>query len=627
MNREVTQVADSEKDSVSFEIGGEVLASFKSGDIQGKDILLSFKPAGSSDQEIFDSYSSIFDVPAYAVYMKPVLLVDGEVAAEGEEYLETTLGTKSSFTIHISSGGQNTSVTNDVTTGSMYAVTMDSQNITATELQAIYDEVAALKDSATEDNVYSEEYLGKLLNLAGKLYFAQVDIADTIAADMYDVAVTRSLSEGITGYEVQTSSLYGMVTGISEGSLYIDVDTDSHSVVSLVGEEDVPRQYMISTGMVSSLYESTVWEEITGYKSVSTISILSKAQEENIDILLISGANLDTEIEKLNTDETTKQNVINAVNSGKIVTIPSEDVTIGGWSGTGYIVTNPETGAGAYMISGGLNGGSSSFIVYMKYLAGVISKVGNILLMVAGIVGLLSCAWIPGVDLVIAGLVLMLYLAIEDYVNYIDAYSQYLLTGDSRLEQQIENEAFWSTTSFLLNLVLIYFLWAVFDSPVPEEPVDGIIEGEGGTTGGETGGTTGGETGGTTGGETGGTTGGETGGTTGGETGGTGEGGSIPGESGSTSKYLEQLDNLSENRINHIINGSKNSNHGWEKLVPDKNWSDIKNIIANVMDTGVEGPYKSVFSKKATINGFEVEVTYTKLSDDTIKISDAWVNQ
>lgn len=90
-------------------------------------------------------------------------------------------------------------------------------------------------------------------------------------------------------------------------------------------------------------------------------------------------------------------------------------------------------------------------------------------------------------------------------------------------------------------------------------------------------------------------------------------------ESGSTSKYLEQLDNLSENKINHMIDGSKNSNHGWEKLVPDKNWSDIKNIIADVMDTGVEGPYKSVFSKKATINGFEVEVTYTKLSDGTIK--------
>lgn len=123
--------------------------------------------------------------------------------AEGEEYLESTLGTRGSFTINLSSGGKNTTVTNDITTGSMYAVTLDGQNITARELQSVYDEAAALKDSVTEENVYSEEYLGKMLAFAGKLYFAQVDIADTIAADMYDASVTRSLSEGITGYEVK----------------------------------------------------------------------------------------------------------------------------------------------------------------------------------------------------------------------------------------------------------------------------------------------------------------------------------------------------------------------------------------------------------------------------------------
>ena len=98
-------------------------------------------------------------------------------------------------------------------------------------------------------------------------------------------------------------------------------------------------------------------------------------------------------------------------------------------------------------------------------------------------------------------------------------------------------------------------------------------------------------------------------------------------EGGLNSKYLEQLNDFSENKIHHIINGSKGSNHGWENLVPDKNWNDIKTIIGEVMETGVEGPYKTVYSKKAIINGFEVEVTYTKLSDGTIKISDAWINQ
>lgn len=253
----------------------------------------------------------------------------------------------------------------------MYAVTLDGQNITAGELQSVYDEAAALKDNVTEENVYSEEYLGKMLAFAGKLYFAQVDIADTMAADTYDVSVTRSLSEGITGYEVRTSSLYGRVTSLSEGSLYIDVDTDSHSVVSLNGEEDAPKEYMFSTGIMSSLYESTVWEELTGNESVSTISILNTAREEGIDILLLSSANLDTELEKLNTDEATKQTVINAVNSGKIVTIPTENVTMGNWHGTGYIVTNPETGTGAYMISGGLNGGSTTDDVTLAYMVDI----------------------------------------------------------------------------------------------------------------------------------------------------------------------------------------------------------------------------------------------------------------
>ena len=366
------QVPDALKDCVTFELNGEVLTTLKASDVQGKDILLSFAPASTSDENIYKSYDSIFDIPAYAVYMTPVLLVDGKEVARGEEYLESTLGSKGSFAMNITSGGRTVTVANEVTTGSMYGVTLDSQNITASELQGIYDEVAALKDSVTEKNVYSEAYLGKLLNLAGKLYYAQVDIADTIAADLYDVAVTRSLSEGITGYEVETTGLYGMVTGIAEGSLYIDVDNDSHSVLSLDEGSDAAREYFLSTGMISSLYESTVWEEITGEESVSTISILAKASEENIDILLLSKENLSEEIEKLNTDETTRQSVINAVNNGMLVTVPSQEVSIGDWHGTGYIVTNPATGVGEYMISGGLNGGSVATDVTLAYAIDII---------------------------------------------------------------------------------------------------------------------------------------------------------------------------------------------------------------------------------------------------------------
>lgn len=163
-------------------------------------------------------------------------------------------------------------------------------------------------------------------------------------------------------------------------------------MISLSGDKDAPRAYMLVTGMLSSQYESTIWEELTGYESVSTMSVLAKAQEENIDLLLLSKNNLDTEIAKLNTDETTKQTVINAVNSGKVVTIPAEDVDIDDWHGTGYIVMNPETGAGAYMISGGLNGGSSPVTVVSAFMVNMMFSVVDMIELMSTMVNCLQIA-------------------------------------------------------------------------------------------------------------------------------------------------------------------------------------------------------------------------------------------
>lgn len=431
-----TQVKEEDKDSVSFAVNGETLATFTADEFSGKNIVLSFAPASDTDLEIYNSYDSIFDIPAYLVYMIPVIYVDGEIAAKGDEYLEQTIGTVSTFTINLSSGGNKTSVSNEITTGSMYAVTLDLQSITADELQSTYDEASVLADSVTEENVYSVEYMGPLLSLVGKLYFAQVDVSNLIVADSYEVTSIRSLSEGIVGYEVETSVSYGLITGIDEGSFYIDVDTDSHYVTSLIGDSDAEKSYMLTTGIISSLYESAVWEEMTGYESVSTISILAKAEELGIETLFIAEYNISEEIEKLETDDNTKKNITNAVNSGKVVIIPSEDVTLGSWNGTGYIILNPETCAGSYMISGGLNGGSvseyidSGFIVSEMYLSySLVSTMESIVsiveMMSLGLGGaILGCAYLMYTTKQIVDMCNNLYNLMVAYYDYIldDSY-------------------------------------------------------------------------------------------------------------------------------------------------------------------------------------------------------------
>ena len=89
-------------------------------------------------------------------------------------------------------------------------------------------------------------------------------------------------------------------------------------------------------------------------------------------------------------------------------------------------------------------------------------------------------------------------------------------------------------------------------------------------------------------------------------------------------EIVEIVDNLSENKIHHIIEGSKGSNHHLELLSSNKDWNEIKNIIIEVIVNGKEEPYLSVYCKKYVIYCKVIQVNYNKYNG-TYKISDAYV--
>ena len=57
-----------------------------------------------------------------------------------------------------------------------------------------------------------------------------------------------------------------------------------------------------------------------------------------------------------------KVDITNAVNAGKKVIISKTEVTQGNWTGAGYIVLDPTTGAAGYQISGGLSGSDCDYL-------------------------------------------------------------------------------------------------------------------------------------------------------------------------------------------------------------------------------------------------------------------------
>ena len=438
-------IKEADSDRVTFTIDGKKLGTYKYAELAGKRITIDYEAETEDDKKALETYGSVFDTPAYLVSMKPVLKFDGEIVAAGNAVI---LGTTQTLSMKITSCGMENAVNNSVTAGSLYQVTLDGQAITGNDLLSSYEEAVALAESATVESVYSDDYLGKVLDVAGKLYFAQLDAANTIASEMCGVKATRSLSEGMTGYQVRTSSLYGSPVAVSEGSLFIDIDHDSHGVVSLSGSKADEVKFMKVSGMLSSLCENLIWEELTGAESVSTMTVLQTATEQDMELLVINESNYEEMSEKLEADNAVLTDIKKAVKSGKEVTVPTREVTMGDWTGTGYIIMDSETGAGAYRISGGLsngttgnlNGGSVTGLVTTEAILGITLLLVDIVELVSCLVSIACMSVIPGgmmVALVIE--MVLLTVAVIELVQYIQLYVRFL-NGDLEAGEQVVTE-------------------------------------------------------------------------------------------------------------------------------------------------------------------------------------------
>jgi hypothetical protein len=92
-------------------------------------------------------------------------------------------------------------------------------------------------------------------------------------------------------------------------------------------------------------------------QAISAVKAIAIAQQQGQKIYTITQENRATALAKLPVGGTVGQEIRNAVNAGKEVTVHEKAISAFGWSGYGYIIVDPETGAGAYLIEGSGNGG------------------------------------------------------------------------------------------------------------------------------------------------------------------------------------------------------------------------------------------------------------------------------
>jgi hypothetical protein len=153
----------------------------------------------------------------------------------------------------------------------------------------------------------------------------------------------------------------GFPTSIKPGGVAFDIPLATINATD-DGHADKLKQFTLQTGILSSALEHAVPEQLfvnaqNPGEAISAVKALQKANAQGQRIYHITQANQATILSNIHHDPDTMDEIQNALNAGKEVITHTDAISVPGWSGAGYIITDPVTGDGAYKISGGGNGG------------------------------------------------------------------------------------------------------------------------------------------------------------------------------------------------------------------------------------------------------------------------------
>lgn len=346
-------------------------------ELAGKKITLSYAPATPQDEAVINSYlpkphadgtpiqpgELPTSLPAYLVNVKPELRLDGQVVATGTAI---GLGTTETFIMNFYDPVTGDSVVQHlVDAGAFEAVALNLGRISPEQMTAIKSKLETTKaklEAGDYTSLNKEGLLGDLFYATALAYHAELGTLNFVAARAMGVNAVTLPSETVFSSQLKVASMWGIPRSVSLGGLNMDAGRLLSIVTAKDGNSNSAKQYALSSGMTSSALEHKVPEQLFSTQSnqaegVSAVKALKIANDQNIPIYTINQSNVATVLPQLQVSQQVKDDILNAVNTGKIVTVSKTDINFNGWIGCGYIIIDPDTGAGAYKIGGGTNGG------------------------------------------------------------------------------------------------------------------------------------------------------------------------------------------------------------------------------------------------------------------------------
>jgi hypothetical protein len=324
-------------------------------ELANKRVTIGYAPATGTDAEIIDAYHGLLNAPTYAAALIPVLRVGGKVVARGHQAVSTGYTQNLAITYRMP-GFSSDRVANPVYVGSLSALAVDLGFSTATQLEKRADGWKSIAPSIDSSNLLTDARAGEAMSMLGSTYFLRNDVYNAVTAQTMGVEQQRSLSGGLVATDVTPTYVASFPVFTRFSGMYMDVDEDAQSVVSRLDAPEAADSYMRASGLNASASEGRVFERAFGQPSASTAKVIQVATQQQVPVMQITPENQATTLPELNVTSQVRAEITQAVGGGATVVVPRDRVTIGQWTGSGYIVYG-EGGSADYRITGGSSGG------------------------------------------------------------------------------------------------------------------------------------------------------------------------------------------------------------------------------------------------------------------------------
>jgi hypothetical protein len=338
-------------------------------------VTLSFRPATQSDEQTLASFypsGEVSDIsqfpttiPSYLINVVPEIAVDGTVTMTSAAM---PLGENVTLVFQLKRVGQSVDTKSyDVPAGSYLSIGVVSENVSPSKVTALrskIDDTRAILGSGDRVAIGAltrDDLLGDLFYSGVLAYFGQYIAIGDVARRAINSQHGLGAGFGSYGYEPYVDSFFGIPRRISAGGVAYNIWIGG-LFASNDGDRNNQRDLTFQMGVLSSVLEHAVPEQMftrpqSPVDGVSAVKALSIAMTSGQKIFTITQQNQAQVLPQLRQDSLTMSEIRSALSVGKSVIAHVDQIEVPGWRGAGYILYDPDTGNGAFKISGGLNGG------------------------------------------------------------------------------------------------------------------------------------------------------------------------------------------------------------------------------------------------------------------------------